>query len=128
MCDWGTRASPWLFDVVEESAETLLPLVGEEVPCPARQLLESVLAVSVKGAFGVIAALTVDPRAEPVAIDRVSLRHPCVTVAFHVVEESGETLLPLVGEGVPCPARQVLESLFAVSVKGAPVVVVALLL
>ena len=40
-------------DILQESAETLLPLVGVGVPCPAGQVLESAFAISVKGAFGV---------------------------------------------------------------------------
>ena len=80
---------------------------------------ESVLAVSVKGAFGVDVRCVIDPLTEPVAIDRVGLRDAGVTVAFDVVQESAETLLPLVGAGVPCPAGQLLESVLAVGVKGA---------
>ena len=114
------------FDVAEESTETLLPLVGAGVPCPAGQVLESVLAVGVKDAFGVVGALRGDPRAELVAIDRVGLRDAGVTVAFDVVEESTETLLPPGGVGVPCPAGQVFESALAIGVKGAFGVVVAL--
>ena len=76
-------------------------------------------AVGVKGAFGVVVALHGDPLTERVAIDRVGRRDAGVTVAFDVVAESAETLLPLVGVGVPCPAGQVLESVLAVGVKGA---------
>ena len=107
------------FDVVQKSAERLLPLLGEGVPCPAGQFLESALAVGVKGASGVVDALVCDPPTEPVAIDLVGRRDPGVTVAFDVVQESAEPLLPLVGEGVPCPAGQGLESALAVGVKGA---------
>ena len=106
------------FDVVQESAETLLPLVGAGVPRPAGQILEPASAVGVKGASAFV-ALHIDPRTEPVAIDRVGDRDAGVTVAFDIVLESAETLLPLVGEGVPRPAGQILESPFALGVKGA---------
>ena len=71
-------------DVVQESPETLLPLVGEGVPCPAGQVFESTLATGLKGAFGVFAALHTDPLTELVAIARVGLRDAGVTVAFDV--------------------------------------------
>ncbi len=68
---------PWdagitvVFDVVLESAEPLLPPVGLGIPCPAGQVLESALAIGLKGAFGVAGALHGDPTTERVAIDRV---------------------------------------------------------
>ena len=107
------------FDVVLESAETLLPLVGVGSHVQPGRSCESALAVGVKGAFGVAVALRVDPHTERVAIDGVGPRDAGVTVAFDVVQESAETLLPLVGAGVPGPAGQVLESALAVGVKGA---------
>ena len=38
------------FHVVQQSAETFLPQVGACLPCPTGQVLESLLAVGVKGA------------------------------------------------------------------------------
>ena len=49
-------------------------------------------------------ALHVDPTTERVAIDRDGRRDAGGTVAFDVVPESAETLLPLVGLGVPALA------------------------
>ena len=42
--DLGTPASPWVFDVVQESAEILLPLVGLGVPTSSREAPEHQLA------------------------------------------------------------------------------------
>ena len=89
------------------------------LPCPAGQVRESALAIGVKGAFGVHAPLCKDPMTETVAIDGVGLRDAGVTVAFDVVLESAETLLPPVGAGIPGPAGQVRESALAIGVKGA---------
>ena len=94
------------FDVVQQSAETLLPLVGAGLPCPARQVFESAFAVGVEHAFGVVDALQADPPTESVAIDSVGIRDAGITVAFDVVQELAEPLLPLVDDGVPCPAGQ----------------------
>ena len=71
-------------------------------------------------------ALLRDPRTEPVAIVGVAERDAGVTVAFDVVQESAEALLPLGGVRVPCPAGQLLEFAFAVGVEGAFVVPLAL--
>ena len=49
-------------------------------------------------------ALHVDPTTERVAIDRDGRRDAGGTVAFDVVPESAETLLPLVGLEVPALA------------------------
>ena len=107
------------FDIVQESAETLLPPVGAGIPGPAGQVRESALAIGVKGAFGAVDALPTDPPTERVAIERVALWDAGVTVASDVVQQPAETLLPPVGVGVPCPAGQVLESAFAIGVKPA---------
>jgi hypothetical protein len=48
------------FDVVQKSAETVLPPVDMRAPCPARQLLESALTLGLKGALRVVVALRVD--------------------------------------------------------------------
>jgi hypothetical protein len=96
------------FDVLDESAEPLLPPLGVRVPGPAGQVLESTLPIGLKGAFGPVLALLLDPRTEPVAVDRVGLRDPSVTVAFDVVQQLAEPLLPPRGVGVPYPAGQVL--------------------
>lgn len=114
------------FDVFHEPAEALLPLVGEGVPFPAGQVMEPVFAVGIKGAVGMEVALRDHPLTEPIAIDRVGHWDAGVTVAFDVVLESAETLLPLVSAGIPCPAGQPLESAFAVSLKGAFAVELAL--
>jgi hypothetical protein len=76
------------------------------------------LAIGVKGAFGVEAALHVDPLTEPIAIDCVAVWDAGVPMDFDIVLESAETLLPHVGPGVPCPAVQPLEAVFAIGVKG----------
>ena len=86
-----------VLDVFHEAAETLLPLIDERVPCPAGQVLEAAFRLGVKAAFGVAVALLTDPPAEPVTIDAVRVRDPCMTVAFDVVLEAAEALLPLVG-------------------------------
>jgi hypothetical protein len=91
------------FDVVQESAETFLPLVGLAVPCPSGQVVESALAISLKGAFGAEVALRIDLMTELVAIDRVGHRDAGVTVGFDVARKSTEGLLPLVGARFPCP-------------------------
>ena len=86
---------------------------------PSRQVLKAALAVRLKGAFGVVPALVIDPLAEPVAIDGVARWDASITVGFDVAQELEETLLPHVGEGVPCPAGQVLKLASAVCIKGA---------
>ncbi len=48
-------------DVVQESAETLLPPVGDRVPGPAGQILKSALAIGVESASGAEAALVCGP-------------------------------------------------------------------
>jgi hypothetical protein len=108
-----------LFDVLLESAEPFLPLVGLGVPCPAGQFLESALAIGFKDAFTVVCALHDDPLTELVAIDRVRVRDSGMSLLFDVVLESAEPRFPLVGVGVPCPPWQVLESALTVGVKGA---------
>jgi hypothetical protein len=60
--------------------------------------------VGTNGALGVESVLSLDPPAERVAIDCVRIRDQGVTVAFDVVQESAERLLPQAGDGVPCPA------------------------
>jgi hypothetical protein len=116
-----------VFDVVHESAETLLPPLGHGVPCPTAQVFQSTLAISLQGAFDVVIALFADPCAELVAIDGVPLWDAGVTVAFDVVHESAEARLPLLGERIPCPAGQVFQSTLAISLQGAFAVVIALL-
>jgi hypothetical protein len=59
------------FDVVQEPAETLLPLVGVRAPRPVLQVLKPVFAVGLKSVFRVVDALPVDPLAELIAIDGV---------------------------------------------------------
>ena len=107
------------FDVFEEPLEPLLPFVGKEVPSPAGQVLEPAFAVRVKLPLSVKRALCTDPRTERVAVDRVGLRDAGVTMVFGVVEELAKTLLPLGSGRVPSPARQVVKTPFAVSVKPA---------
>ena len=75
--------------------------------------------MGVEGAIGVVPALNVDPLPERVAVERVSHRDAGVTMAFDVFQEPLEALLPLVGTEVPRPAGQLLESAFAIGVKGA---------
>ncbi len=108
-----------VFDVVQQSAEPLLPPVGLGIPCPAGQVFEPVFVVGVQGAFDVTPALHIDPCAEFVAIDCVGLRDAGVTVVFDVVQKPPETLLPLVSAGIPCPTRQVLKSVLAIGVQSA---------
>ena len=84
------------------------------------------MAIGVKGAFGVVAALLYDPPTEPVAIDRVGHRDTGITVALDVIQEPAESFLPSVGTGVPGPAGQFLESLLTVGVEGAVGVIPAL--
>lgn len=59
------------FDVVQEPAETLLPLVGVRAPRPVLQVLKPVFAVGLKSVFRVVDALPVDPLTELIAIDGV---------------------------------------------------------
>ena len=94
---------------------------------PAGRVLKSMLAVGVKGAFGILGALLGDPRAEPIAFDLVGHRDSGMMVVFDILQQSGETLLRTVGAGVPCPAGQVFESAFAIGVKGAFGILFALL-
>jgi hypothetical protein len=84
------------------------------------------LAVGVKGSFSAPGALLHDPSTEPVAIDFVRRRDTGVRVAFDVVEESAEILLPRGGTSAPCPAGKLLESVFAIGVKSSFGVCVAL--
>ena len=65
--------------------------------------MESAFAVDVKGALFVALTLMTDPRTEPGAIDGIELWDAGVAVAFDVVEESAEFLLPVVDVGIPCP-------------------------
>jgi hypothetical protein len=76
------------------------------LPCPPGQLLEPVLAIGVKDAFGVDDPLVADPITEVVAIDGVGVRDAGVTVAFDVTQQLAEAFLPTVGDAVPCPAGQ----------------------
>jgi hypothetical protein len=78
-------------------AETFLPQVGDCVPCPAGQVLESAFAIGLKGAFGMENALLTDPSAKLKAIDAVVPRDSCVTMAFDVVQKSAEPFLLPVG-------------------------------
>ena len=97
---WYTSVTV-VFDVVQESAEALFPLVDLALPCPAVQFLKPVFAVGIKGACGVPLALRLDPRAQVTIVGLVRLRDIGITVAFDVVQESAETFLPLVGPGFP---------------------------
>ncbi len=115
------------FDILLESAETLLELFVEGIPRPTRQVPKSAFTLSVKNAPRVKGALVRDPLTELVAIDGVGRRDAGVTVEFDVVLESAEVLLPLVGVDVPRLAGQFLEPAFAVGVKCAVGVEVALL-
>ena len=72
-------------------------------------------------------ALTCDPGAEPVAIDGAGRGDACVTVEFDVLDEPGETFLPLVGECVPRPAGQLVEPPLAIGAQDAFGVLGALL-
>ena len=84
-----------VFDVVEESAEFLLPVVGGEIPCPAGQFVKPVLTVGVKGAFMPLDALLPDPRTKPIAVDYVAGRDAGVAVAFDVAQElAGDDIVP----------------------------------
>ena len=113
-------------DIVQQSAVALLPFGGEGIPYPAVQLLESVFAIGVKGAFGVVDALISSPPAERVAIDIVGIRYAGMPVGLDIVQQSAVALLPLDGVGIPCPAVQFLEPVFAIGVKGAFGVAIAL--
>ena len=84
-------------------------------------------AIRFKGGLPVLGALLSDPRTEPVAIDRVQVRHSGVTVTFDVAQKLAEPLLPPVGTAVPRPAGQVLKSALAVGVKSALGMIDALL-
>jgi hypothetical protein len=77
--------------------------------------LEPVAALGTKGVSST--ALIADPCSELVAVDRVGVRDAGITMAFDVVQKSGEAFLPLVGVRTPCPAWQLFESVLAVSVK-----------
>jgi hypothetical protein len=89
------------------------------LPCPAGQFLEPTFAIGAKSALVVPLTLTTDPPTEPVAIDGIGLRDAGVAVAFDVVEELTELLLPFVGVGIPCPAGQLLKPVLMVGVEGA---------
>jgi hypothetical protein len=67
------------------------------------------LAIGVEGALDVALALRHDPTTELAAIDGVRVRNASVTVAFDILQELAETLLPLLGLRAPCPAGQGLE-------------------
>jgi hypothetical protein len=108
-----------LVDIGQESSKILLPLIGVGVPGPVRQGLELALAIGVKSAFRVRAALHLDPPTEWVAIDLVGFSDARVTMSFDVLLESAEAFLPLVGVGVPCPAGQGLKPALAIGVKRA---------
>ncbi len=123
----GDAGVTMLCDVFLESAETLCPVVAERVPCPADQVFESALPIRIEGSLGVFVALHTNPLTELVAIDRVGLRDAGMTVASDVARKSPETILPVVGEGVPRPAGQLLKSAFASGLKGAFGVVHALI-
>ncbi len=79
------------------------------LPCPARHVLEPTLPFGVDGSSGIVAALFFNPHAESLVFGHVGDRDSGVTMPFDVVQKSAETVLPLVGMGVPCPAGQVLE-------------------
>src|SRR5271165_5791161 len=64
------------------------------LPCPAGHVLELALAIGLKGAAVVVNALLAHPRAERVAIVCVGPWDAGVTVAFDVVQQSAEPLLP----------------------------------
>jgi hypothetical protein len=72
-----------------------------------------------QGAFCVVGPLRVHPRAEVVAISRVARRDTGVAMALDILQESGETLLPLPSNGIPCPAWQLFQSVLAVGLKDA---------
>jgi hypothetical protein len=67
-----------------------------------------------------------DPLAESVIIKDVGRRDAGVAILFDVAQKSVITLLPRGGANVPCPARHVVESAFAVDLKGAVGLAVAL--
>ena len=54
---------------------------------------------------------------ELVSIYGVRKRDSGVTVAFNVAQDLAESLAPTVGDGVPCPARHLLETTFAIGSK-----------
>ena len=64
---WTEKRSP----DADESAETLLPVIGARIPCPPGQLAQSASAIGAEGSSVVLNASKYDPRTEPVAIDRV---------------------------------------------------------
>src|SRR5271156_82825 len=89
-------AWPWdagmtvVLDEVQQSREPVLPLVGLGGPCPAGQLSESTLTVSLKAAFRVQEALRNDPLAEPETIDDAGRRDAGMTVVIDVAQEHPE--------------------------------------
>src|SRR5262249_52552929 len=88
-------------NVVQELTESLLPLCGAGVPCPAGHFLKSAFAVGLKPAVGMEVALVIDPMTELEAMESVGPWDASVTVAFDVAQELVETLLPLVSGDVP---------------------------
>ena len=85
----------------------------------SRATLKTALAVGIKGSFGVLGTLPVDPCTELVVIDRVGRGNPSITLSFDVPHQLAVALLPLVGDRVPCPAMDPLELAFSVDTKGA---------
>ncbi len=106
-------------DVFQEPLETLLPLDFDGVPHPAWNVLESTLAINLKSACGITGALFGDPATEWISVDFVQRRDEGIILALNVFQESLEPFLPLGCAGTPCPVREILESLLAISLKSA---------
>jgi hypothetical protein len=95
-----------LFSEFGEPGKSFLPLISKGVPAPTRQTRQPASLVFRDTPTGIARALGLHPSTELKSVDYTVARNPRMTVLTNEIGQPDKTLLPLIGDRVPTPARQ----------------------